>query len=85
MQNGNIAQDNNQSNNQALLDFYKQSLQAHDWYYQYSDDPYVYRKGQRTASTIRECKSKCIRAGLEKEAEEVYEQFLERQEKAKRY
>ena len=61
--------------NQELLQAYKDALANHDWYYQYSDDPYVYRKGQRTASTISEYKSKCIRAGLEKEAEEVYQQF----------
>ena len=61
--------------NQELLQAYKDALANHDWYYQYSDDPYVYRKGQRTANTIREYKSKCIRAGLEKEAEEVYQQF----------
>ena len=71
--------------NQELLQAYEDSLRKHDWYYQYSDDSFVYNKGQRTASTIRECKSKCIKAGLEKEAEEVYEQFLERQAKAKRY
>ena len=71
--------------NQELLQAYKDALAKHDWYYQYSDDPYVYRKGQRTASTIRECKFKCIKAGLEKEVEEVYQQFLEYQAKAKRY
>lgn len=71
--------------NQELLQAYKDALAKHDWYYQYSDDSFVYNKGQRSASTIRECKSKCIRAGLEKEAEEVYQQFLEQQAKAKRY
>ena len=70
---------------QELLQAYKEALARHDWYYQYSDDSFMYNKGQRTASTIRECKSKCILAGLEKEAEEVYQQFLERQAKAKRY
>ena len=71
--------------NQDLLQAYEDTLHKHDWYYQYSDDSFVYNKGQRTASTIREYKSKCIQAGLEKEAEEVYEQFLECQAKAKRY
>ncbi len=75
----------NTQTNQELLDLYKKALQRHDWYYQYSDDSFVYRKGQRTASTIQECKRNCIKAGLEKEAEEVYEQFMQRQATAKRY
>jgi hypothetical protein len=70
---------------EELLQAYKDALAKHDWYYMYSDDSFVYRKGQRTASTIQQCKINCIKTGLEKEAEEVYEEFMQRQANAKRY
>lgn len=70
---------------QELLQAYKDALAKHDWYYQYADDYSVYCKGNRTASAIDHALGKCIQAGLEKEAEEVYQQFMEHQAKAKRY
>lgn len=63
---------------QELLQAYKEALAKHDWYYQYSDDYSVYCKGNRTASAIDHALGKCIQAGLEKEAEEIYQKFHEK-------
>ena len=78
-------QEQTNQTNQELLQAYKDALAKHDWYYQYSDDPSVYRKGLRTQEDICIASTKCIRAGLEKEAEEVYQQFWNVKLKAKRY
>ena len=32
---------------------FKNLLSAHDWYYQYSDDPAAYRKGMAEAGVIK--------------------------------
>lgn len=71
--------------NQDLLQAYEDTLRKHDWNYQFSDCSFTYREGTRTASAIQQAKMKCIKAGLEKEAEEIYEAFMQRRAKAKRY
>lgn len=71
--------------NTKLLESYKQALAKHDWYYQYSDDYSVYRKGSQTASAIDQALFKCNQAGLKKEAEEIYSEFQERLSNKKRY
>lgn len=70
---------------QELLQAYKDALAKHDWYYQYSDDPSVYRKGCKTFADIVAYRGKCVSAGLKEEAEEVYQQFWNVKLKSKRY
>lgn len=75
----------NNHTNQELLQAYEETLRKHDWNYQFSDCSFTYREGTRTASIIQQAKMKCIKACLEKEAEEIYETFMQRRAKAKRY
>ena len=70
---------------EELLQAYKDSLPRHDWNYQYSDCSFTYREGVRTLGAIQKSKIACIKAGLEKEAEEIYQAYMERKSKAKRY
>lgn len=71
--------------NQDLLQSYLDSLSKHDWNYQFSDCSFTYRQGCRTLAAIQQSKMQCIKAGLEKEAEEIYKEFMQRKAKAKRY
>ena len=71
--------------NQDLLQAYEDTLRKHDWNYQFSDCSFTYREGTRTASAIQQAKMKCIKAGLEDQAEEIYKEFMQRRAKVKRY
>ena len=71
--------------NQELLQDYKDTLAKHDWYYQYSDDPSVYRKGLSTWEHICTARTRCIKAGLEQDVIKAYKEFEEQKAKAKRY
>ena len=71
--------------NQDLLQAYEEALARHDWNYQFSDCNFTYREGTRTASAIQQAKMKCIKVGLEEQAEEIYKEFMQRRAKAKRY
>ena len=69
---------------QELLQAYKDALAKHDWNYQFSDCSFTYREGIRTDSAIQQAKMKCIKAGLEDQAEEIYKEFMQRRAKARR-
>jgi transposase-like protein len=38
---------------ETTLDDYTKALQSHDWYYMYSDDHRVYKKGRESADLIQ--------------------------------
>jgi len=38
----------------------KQLLNQHDWYYQYSEDPYIYQQGKENSSKIRRAIISCL-------------------------
>lgn len=53
----------------------EQLLKAHDWFYQYSEDPSKYRRGseqrQRILQTVRDLNEK----GLGEQANELFNQY----------
>lgn len=57
---------------QDLLAQLKSALAGHDWYYGYSDDYSVYRRGQEQANRINDLRRQCVAAGLGDEALAIY-------------
>lgn len=58
-----------------ILEQLKAALASHDWYYNYSDDYTVYRKGQRQWSNICILREQANQAGLKAEADALYEHY----------
>ena len=57
------------------LDELKQLCSAHDWFYSFSDDHKVWKKGSAQISKIRECMLGLQEQGMGKEAKQVYENW----------
>ena len=60
----------------VILDELKEALVNHDWYYGYSDDYNVYSKGQRSWGKICDLRAQAARAGLQTEADQLYERYV---------
>ncbi len=58
---------------QDILTQLREALARHDWYYNYSDDYSVYRRGSENASRIQELRRKAQAAGVGEQASALYE------------
>jgi len=50
-------------------------LKTHDWFYQYSDDHRVWKKGRDQEDEIRRQKDICCGLGLDSVANELYNKY----------
>ena len=50
-------------------------LKTHDWFYQYSDDHRVWKKGSDQEDEIRRQKDICCGLGLDSVANELYNKY----------
>ena len=57
------------------LDELENLLSNHDWFYMYSDDHRVWRKGTDQAGEIRRQIDICCGLGLSEEANQLYEHY----------
>ena len=57
---------------EQLLEILKQKLLTHDWYYMYSDDSRVYRRGMEQADDIRALMTQAKTLGCELRAKTLY-------------
>ena len=57
------------------LEYLENLLSKHDWYYEYSDDHRVWRKGRDEAEEIRRQTDICCGLGLSAEAEIIKEKY----------
>ena len=57
------------------LEYLENLLSKHDWYYEYSDDHRVWRKGRDEAEEIRRQTDICCGLGLSEEAEIIKEKY----------
>ena len=57
---------------EALKDALATALQKHDWFYSYSDDYSVYKKGEKEAAEIYAMMQKMGQMGHLREAMEVF-------------
>lgn len=62
-------------NQDEILSALAQKLKAHDWYYTYSDDGTVYRRGEQEAKEIREIIAVAKEAGVGPEAQQLWEDY----------
>jgi hypothetical protein len=62
-----------QGTQMELLTQLREALARHDWYYNYSDDYSVYRRGSESADRIRDLRRQCTAAGLSEQAEALYD------------
>jgi hypothetical protein len=58
-----------------LLEELEDKCKAHDWYYEYSDDYSVWKKGQAKAVEIRSIVSKLERLGARTSAMEILAKY----------
>ena len=58
-----------------ILEQLKSALASHDWYYNYSDDYSVYSRGQRKWSNICSLRQQAAQAGLQAEADALYDRY----------
>ena len=58
-----------------ILDQLREALASHDWYYNYSDDYSVYSRGQRKWSNICSLRQQAAQAGLQAEADALYDRY----------
>ena len=59
-------------NAEQLLETLNQKLLTHDWYYMYSDDSGVYRRGMEQADDIRALMTQAKSLGCELRAKTLY-------------
>lgn len=59
----------------ADLQRLKQLLKEHDWYYNYSDDHNVWKRGETRSELIREAMLICEDLGYEQEAKELWSYY----------
>ena len=57
------------------LDQLKDLCAAHDWYYSFSDDQKVWKKGVAQINLIRECMLALQEQGMGKQAKQIYENW----------
>lgn len=57
------------------LDQLKDLCAAHDWYYSFSDDQKVWKKGNAQINLIRECMLSLQEQGMGKQAKQIYENW----------
>lgn len=58
------------------LEQFEEMLQWHDWYYEYSDDHRMWRKGNASAQSIAMAKKQLLRDGIDKDViDELYSQY----------
>ncbi len=57
------------------LDQLKDLCAAHDWYYSFSDDQRVWKKGNDQINLIRECMLSLQEQGMGKQAKQIYENW----------
>ena len=50
-------------------------LKQHDWYYQYSDDHRMWKRGKAEAEEIRRQRDICCGAGFDNVAKELYNKY----------
>jgi len=62
-----------------LLQELKQKLLTHDWYYMYSDDSRVYRRGIEQADEIRALMTQAKTFGCELRAKTLFESYRPKQ------
>lgn len=57
------------------LDQLRELCAAHDWYYSFSDDQKVWKKGNEQINLIRECMLALQEQGMGKQAKQIYENW----------
>ena len=57
------------------LDQLRDLCAAHDWYYSFSDDQKVWKKGVAQINLIRECMLALQEQGMGKQAKQIYENW----------
>lgn len=50
-------------------------LKQHDWYYHYSDDHRVWKRGKAQSEEIQRQRNICCSAGFDNVAEELYKKY----------
>lgn len=57
------------------LDQLRDLCATHDWYYSFSDDQRVWKKGNTQINLIRECMLALQEQGMGKQAKQIYENW----------
>lgn len=58
-----------------ILEEFKRALSSHDWYYDYSDDHTVWRRGRDSASRIQQLRHQLEQSGMKAEADTLYARY----------
>ena len=66
-----------------MLNEFERALKNHDWYYDYSDDGGVWRRGMEENDKIRRMRARLIEQGQQSDVDRLWQQYCPWAEGAK--
>lgn len=60
---------------EQLLDKLEAQLASHDWYYHFSDDPFVYRQGKKSKTNILATMNTLSKMGYKDDSQRLYQKY----------